>query len=330
MDYKDYYKILGVSKSADKDEIRKAYRKLARKYHPDMNPGDKASEEKFKEVNEAYEVLSDPEKRDKYDRFGAQWQQYSRSGGRPEDFDWTQWTTGPGGRQGGYTRTVTPEELEQILGRGFGGDFAGGMGGFSDFFEALFGNLGGRSAGFGRQGRQVRPQRGRDNEQNIQISLEEAFHGTTVSLQWEDGRKIDAKIPPGVHTGSRVRLSGQGGAGAGGGQAGDLYLKIQVRPHPTFKRDGDDLRIELPVDLYTLLLGGKINVSTLDRTVELTIPPETDNGKVFRLRGLGMTQLRNSKKRGNLYVTVQAKLPEKLSEEEKELIHKLRDMRSSR
>jgi curved DNA-binding protein len=329
MDYKDYYKILGVSKSADKDEMRKAYRKLARQYHPDMNPGDKASEDKFKEVNEAYEVLSDPEKRKKYDQFGSQWQQYSRGGGRPEDFDWTQWTTGQGGRQGGYTRTVTPEELEQILGRGFGGDFAGGMGGFSDFFEALFGNLGGRSAGFGRQERQVRPQRGQDNEQNIQISLEEAFNGTTVSLQWEDGRKIDAKIPPGVRTGSRVRLSGQGSAGAGGGQAGDLYLKIQVKTHPTFKRDGDDLRIKVPVDLYTLLLGGKINVPMLDRSVELTVPPETDNEKVFRLRGLGMPQLRNPKKRGNLYVTVQAKLPQKLSEKEKELIRKLQDLRSS-
>jgi curved DNA-binding protein len=328
MEYKDYYTILGVSKSADKDEIKKAYRKLARQYHPDMNPGDKTSEEKFKEVNEAYEVLSDPEKREKYDRFGTQWQQYSRTGGRPEDFDWTQWTTGTGGRQGGYTRTVTPEELEQILGRGFGGDFSGGLGGFSDFFEALFGNLGGRSAGFGRQERQVRSQRGQDNEQSVQISLEDAFHGSTVSLQWEDGRRIDAKIPPGVRTGSRVRLSGQGGAGASGGQAGDLYLKVQVKPHPTFKRDGDDLRIKVPVDLYTLLLGGKINVSALDRTVELTIPPETDNEKVFRLRGLGMPNLRNPKQRGNLYVTVQAKLPEKLSEKEKELIRNLRELRA--
>jgi len=320
MDYKDYYKVLGVNKNADKDQIKKAYRKLARQYHPDVNPDDKAAEEKFKEVNEAYEVLSDPEKREKYDRFGAQWQQYSRGGGRPEDFDWTQWTSGAPG--GSYTRTVTPEELEQILGRGFGGDFGGGLGGFSDFFETLFGGMGQRTS----RG-SARAQRGRDSEHNVQISLEEAFQGTSVSLQWEGGRKIEAKIPPGVRTGSRVRLSGQGQAGVGGGQAGDLYLKVQVRPHPTFKRDGDDLKTELVVDLYTLILGGKVSVPTIDRTVELTIPPETPNGKTFRLRGLGMPKLRDPKQRGNLYATVQAGLPENLSAQEKDLFKELRELR---
>ncbi|MEW5868119.1 MAG: J domain-containing protein [Chloroflexota bacterium] len=322
MEYKDYYQTLGVNKSASKDEIKKAYRKLARQYHPDVNPDDKAAEEKFKEVNEAYEVLSDPDKREKYDRFGQQWQQYARGGGRPEDFDWSQWGSAPGGRT--YTRTVTPEELQQILGRDFGGGFGGGLGGFSDFFETLFGNLGQRSGGFGKR---ERARRGQDNEQTVQISLEDAFKGTTVSLQWENGRRIEAKIPPGVDTGSRVRLSGQGESGSGGGQAGDLYLKIEVRPHPLFQRDKDDLKINLPVDLYTAVLGGKVSVSTLDRSVELSIPPETANGRVLRLRGLGMPNLRKPGQRGNLYVNVQVQLPQNLSDAERHLFQELCSLR---
>jgi curved DNA-binding protein len=323
MDYKDYYKILGVSKTASKDEIKKAYRKLARQYHPDVNQGNKASEEKFKEVNEAYEVLSDQAKREKYDHFGSQWQQYERSGGRPEDFDWTQWSSRPAG--GAYTQTISPEDLEQILGG------MGGAGGFSDFFEALFGNLGGSPTGRGRgaAGREQtrRTLRGRDNEQTVQVSLEDAFRGASVSLQWEGGRRVEAKIPPGVRTGSRVRLSGQGEAGAGGGQAGDLYLKIEVLPHPQFERDGDDLKTTVPVDLYTALLGGKVMVPTLERPVELTVPPETNNGRVFRLRGLGMPQLKDPKQHGNLYACAEVKLPTKLSQAEKELLEKLRDLR---
>ncbi len=327
MDYKDYYKILGVSKTADKDEIKKAYRKLARQYHPDVNPGNKASEERFKEVNEAYEVLSDPAKREKYDKFGASWQQYTGSGGRPQDFDWSQWTTGfPGGQ--GYSRTVSQEELEQILGGSFGN--IGGLGGFSDFFEMLFGNLGRRSGsegGMGGRGRATtRAGRGRDSEQNVQISLEEAFRGTTCSLQWEDGRRIEAKIPAGVKTGSKIRLGGQGEAAPSGGQAGDLYLKVEVLPHATFTRDGDDLRVNVAIDLYTAILGGKISVPTLERSVELTVPPETANGKVFRLRGLGMPNLRNPQERGNLYATLQVQLPKGLSQQEKELFQKLRDL----
>jgi curved DNA-binding protein len=204
-------------------------------------------------------------------------------------------------------------------------------GGFSDFFEALFGNLGGSPAGrrssAGRQQTQ-RSLRGRDNEQSVQITLEDAFHGTTVSLQWQGGKRVEAKIPPGVRTGSRVRLSGQGEPGAGGGQAGDLFLKIEVLPHSTFERDGDDLKVTIPVDLYTALLGGKVMVPSLERPAELTIPAETNNGRVFRLRGLGMPLLKNPKERGNLYACVEVKLPTKLSQAEKELFEKLKALRS--
>ncbi|MGB9673281.1 MAG: DnaJ C-terminal domain-containing protein [Anaerolineales bacterium] len=321
MQFRDYYQILGVNKDASEADIKKAYRKLARKYHPDVNPGDKSAEEKFKEINEAYEVLSDPEKRQKYDRFGAQWRQYERSGGRPEDFDWSQWSARPGGG-GTYTRTVSPEEFEQM--------FGGGLGGFSDFFETLFGGMGrATTSPFGRQTRRTSATKPRDMEYPVQISLEEAFYGTTRSLQFEDGRRIEARIPAGVKTGSKVRLSGQGAPNARG-ERGDLYLTIEVLPHPLFERDGDDLKTKADIDLYTALLGGKINVKTIDKTVELTIPPETQNGKVIRLRGLGMPNVKDPTQRGNLYVTVNVQLPTHLTQEEKRLIEQLRQLRVNR
>jgi curved DNA-binding protein len=330
MEYKDYYKTLGVGKSASKEEIKKAYRKLARQYHPDMNPGDKSAEDKFKEINEAYEVLSDQAKREKYDQFGSSWQQYQRGGGRPEDFDWGRWSANPGGQT--YTRSVTPEELEQILGGAFGGDF-GNLGGFSDFFETLFGNMTGRASGrrqsSSRAQNAQRIQRGRDVEQSVQISLEDAFHGTTVNLQWEGGRRLEAKIPPGVKTGSKIRLSGQGEASAARGEAGDLYLKIEVLPHTTFTREGDDLHVSVPIDLYSAVLGGQVSVPTLEQPVKLTVPAGTSNGHVFRLRGLGMPNLKKPSERGNLYATVEVSLPTHLSRQEKELFQKLRELRKS-
>lgn len=319
MEYRDYYEILGIDKTAGPDDIKKAFRKLARKYHPDVNPGDAAAVEKFKAINEAYEVLSDPEKREKYDRFGAQWQQFEQTGGRPEDFHWEQWQARPGARY--EYHTVTPEELREMF---------GGAGGFSDFFETLFGGRGphGPEAFTGREyAYQPRPHHGRNVEHTLKITLEEAFHGATRVLEWETGRKIEAKIPRGVKTGSKVRLKGQGEPGAFGGEPGDLFLRIEVTPHPRFERDGDNLRITVPVDLFTLMLGGKIEVTGLDRTVKMDIPPETANGKAFRLKGLGMPHLKNPDKRGDLLVTVEAVLPSHLSQPEKELLEKWREMR---
>jgi len=322
MDYKDYYKILGVEKNASQDEIKKAFRKLARRYHPDMNKGDKKAEEKFKELNEANEVLSDPDKRQKYDQFGVHWQQYGRAGGRPEDFNWDTWRTPHGGRAN--TRQVSQEELEQMFGN-LGG--MGGMGGFSDFFETLFGGRGRPgSAGFGGQPVR-RSRRGSDTEHTLEITLEEAHRGGQRILEWEDGRKIDAKIPVGVKTGSKVRLRGQGGRGELGGQSGDLYLIINVLPHPLFKREGDNLRTSVPVGLYDSLLGGEVDVAAIDRRVKLKIPPETDHGKVFRLNGLGMPNLKDPKKNGDLLVKVDIKLPKNLSKEEKQGFSELKRLR---
>jgi len=314
MDYKDYYQTLGVNKKASQEDIKKAYRNLARKYHPDVNPDDPKAEEKFKEINEAYQVLSDEDKRQKFDRFGSQWKQYQQTGGRAEDFDWSQWAAQgqPGGSQ---YRTVSQEEFEQM--------FGGGMGGFSDFFETLFGGMGGvRSP---RQTtRQQAPQnlrRGRDMEHSVQISLEEAFYGTKRLLTYEDGRRIEATIPRGVKSGSKIRLSGQGGDGARG--AGDLYLKVNVQPHRKYKRDGDDLRIDQPIDIFTAILGGEVLVATIDKEVKLTVPPGTDSGKTFRLKGLGMPKLNNPESRGDLFVSAQIEVPKKLTAEQKKKFEEL-------
>ena len=315
MEYRDYYQTLGVKKSASQDDIKKAYRKLARKYHPDVNPDDPNAEEKFKNINEAYQVLSDEEKRKKFDRFGSQWKQYQQTGGRPEDFDWSRWTTRgqPGGTQ---YRTVSQEDLEQM--------FGGGLGGFSDFFETLFGGMG---AGRGSRRTSSRTagqnlRRGQDIEHPVEITLDEVFRGTTRLLSFQDGRRIEAKIPAGVKTGSKIRLSGQGSGG--GRSTGDLYLKVKVKPDSRYEREGDNLRMGQPVDFFTALLGGEVEVSTLDKTVKLTIPPETDSGKTFRLKGLGLPKLGNPEKHGDLYVEVKVTVPKNLTKEQKKKFTEIR------
>lgn len=302
---KDYYNILGVSKEATQDEIKKAYRKLARKYHPDVNKDDPQAEARFKEINEAHEVLSDAAKRSQYDRYGEGFGQYASAGNAAN------WAAQ--GDQGYryYTQTVSPEDMEDM----FGGS------GFGDIFGSFFGQ--------DARGRTYQPRSysGQDVEHEAEVTLEEAFHGTTRSLQWQDGRSIEAKIPRGVKTGSRVRLKGQGEPGFNGGPAGDLYLNIRVAPHAVYEREGDNLKITVPVDLYTMLLGGVIDVASIDKTVKLNIPEETQTGKVFRLSGLGMPKLKNPGERGNLLVRVEPRLPQTLSDEEKALFRQLRDLR---
>lgn len=327
MEYKDYYEVLGVSRDADKKEIRQAFRRLARQYHPDVNPEDEQAEERFKDINEAYEVLSDPEKRSKYDQLGADWERYQRTGGRPGEYDWGQWTTGaPGGGQRVYVQHGTPEDLEDLFGGGSP---------FSDFFSQMFGGQAGprasaraRQAGGAAPGGfqyEVRPQRGRDYEQEIEISLYEAYHGTQRAFQ-KNGRRLQVKIPPGARTGTRVRLSGEGGAGTAGGEPGDLYLQVRVAEDPRFEREGDDLYTTVPVELYTAILGGKTPVPTMDGEVMLTIPASTQNGRVFRLRGKGMPHLKEPEKHGDLYAEVDVQLPTDLSPRQQELFEELRSL----
>lgn len=323
MEYKDYYDVLGVSRDASKDEIRRAFRRLARKHHPDVNPGDAEAEERFKEINEAYEVLSDPEKRQKYDRLGADWQRYQQAGGRPGGFDWGQWTTGaPGGAQRVYVRQGTPEDLEDLFGGGSP---------FSDFFSQIFGGMGApggaaqAEAGPGGFEYRIRPQRGRDYEQEVEISLREAYQGTTRILQ-RNGRRLEVRIPPGARTGTRVRMAGEGGQGAAGGEAGDLYLRVRVQPDAQFERDGADLRVEVPVDLYTAVLGGETRVPTMNGSVMLSIPPGTQNGQVFRLRGKGMPRLGQPDQHGDLYAEVDVRLPTELSPRQRELFEELQSI----
>jgi len=318
MEYKDYYKILGVDKKATGKEIKSAYRKLARKYHPDVNPGDKAAEERFKGINEAHEVLSDPEKRKKYDQLGASYRQWERKGGQPGGFDWSRWTTGAPG-QGARVEYADFGDLGDI----FGGQ---GLGGFSDFFESLFGGVEVRAQGSSQRRASRSARRGQDMEHSVKVTLEEAFSGTKRVLQM-DSQRIEVKIPPGVKTGSRVRLAGKGPPGYGGGQNGDLYLRVKVAKHSRFRRKGDDLLVDVPVDLYTAMLGGEVTLRTLAGSVKLKIPPETQSDAAIRLRGQGMSRLGKPSERGDLLAKVKVSLPRNLTDREKQLFQELAETR---
>jgi len=320
MEYKNYYKILGVNRDADEKGIKRAYRKLAREFHPDVNPGDKQAEEKFKEINEAYEVLGDPEKRARYDQLGASWQQWQRRGGDPSHFDWSQWATGaPGGMRVDWSGDL--------------GDLFGGAGAdiFSDFFRTIFGGTGGTGRTrttedlFRRTGSQ-RTLRGQDVATSVEITLEEAFHGTTRTLE-QDGHRMRIKIPPGTRNGARMRFAGKGGPGYGGSPPGDLYLNITVKPHPVFKREENDLHCDVDVDLYSAVLGDQVRVPALDGDVALKIPAGTSSGKVFRLRGKGMPDPHDPKQRGDLLATVQVQVPQQLSVREREVFEELARLR---
>jgi curved DNA-binding protein len=322
MEYQDYYATLGVPKTASEKEIRAAYRKLARQYHPDVNPGNKEAEERFKLINEAYEVLSDPEKRRKYDELGSRWREYEQwqraqgaagaAGAQGQPFDWSGFGGGaPGGARYEY-RSVNQDDLRDL----FGDEDP-----FSDFFETFFGR--GR-AGDGT-GRAPRPRAGGDLEQPIEIDFDEAYRGTTrlFNITTPDGqtRRIEVSIPPGVDDGSRIRVSNQGSPGVNGGPPGDLYLVVSVRPDPRFERRGHDLTHQLQVPLTTMLLGGESRVPTPDgRTLALTIPAGTQDGRVFRLRNQGMPRLGQPNQRGDLLAEVHARLPERLTPRQRELI----------
>lgn len=320
MDYKDYYKILGVGKNASEKEIKSAFRKLARKHHPDVNPNDPQAEARFKEVNEAHEVLSDPEKRARYDQLGADWRRWQQAGGGPGDFNWGQWTTAPGGQRV-HVQYSTPEDLQDLFGGGSP---------FSDFFTSIFGGMGGgnprRRAGGRAQGfeYQPQPQSGQDLEQEIDISLHEAYSGTTRLLN-KDGRRLEVKIPAGAKSGTRVRVRGEGAPGMAGGGAGDLYLRVKVADDPRFERKDDDLYTTIPVDLYTAVLGGEVSVPTLSGSLNLKIPAGSQNGKTFRLRGQGMPKLRQPTERGDLYARLDVRLPTTLSDRQRELFEELRE-----
>lgn len=287
---KDYYAILGVPRNASEKEIKQAYRRLARLYHPDLNPGNKEAEAKFKEINEAYEVLSDPEKRRRYDQFGESFKyadQFGKTTWQGKVWDFEDLKTSP----------------------------------FGDIFDKIFADLG--FSPFAH-----RPSKGEDIELPVEITLEEAYFGTTRIINTSSGR-IEVKIPPGVDNGSRIRIEGKGKEGIRGGPAGDLYLLISVKPHQFFERKGDDLFIEFPLPLTVAILGGEVEVPTIKGKVALKIPPETQNGKVFRLSGLGMPHLRDGEK-GDLFVKVSVVLPTNLSSKERELFKELRRLRGDR
>jgi curved DNA-binding protein len=307
--FRDYYETLGVSKTATEDEIRSAFRKLARKYHPDVAKDKKSAEEKFKQINEAYEVLSDPEKRRKYDELGANWNQ-------------------PGGFQ------PPPNWQGQQPGGGFyqwGGDNGGvqfefGGTGFSDFFEAFFGGGRGRSAFGGFGGREATAERGADVEADIMVTLEEALHGSTrtVSLRRAGSHKVETyqvKIPRGVHEGQRIRLAGQGEAGTRGGKSGDLFLRVRLAKHPDFTVEGSDLIHEIKIAPWEAVLGTDLRVPTLEGPVKLKVPAGTQGAQRFRLRGRGLPGI--SGQRGDLYVVIQLQVPKKISEREREIWNEL-------
>ncbi len=323
---KDYYQVLGVDRNASEKDIKQAYRRLARKYHPDINPGDKSAEAKFKEINAAHEVLSNPEKRKKYDQFGEQWEyadQFAKSGGQ--------------------------ERVRWDFSRGGTGFEYADPSGFGDILSSLFGD-----SGMGSRTRRG-PRRGQDIESPVEVTLEEAYHGSTrlMQLQTQEPctacggtgavgnrvctmcngtggkitpKRLEVKIPAGVKDGSRIRITGEGGPGLAGGSKGDLYLVVRILPHKLFERKGDDLHTEVSVPLAIAILGGEVRLPTLNGSISLKVPPETQNGKVFRLAGKGMPQLNNNK-HGNMLAKVKVVLPTELTEEEKKLFEKLRSLR---
>jgi curved DNA-binding protein len=306
MEYKDYYKILGVERNASEDHIKRAYRKLALQYHPDRNPDDKKAEENFKEINEAYQVLSDPAKRARYEQLGESYTRWQQRGAPQGGFNWEDWSTTA------QTSNVRVEDLEDIFG-----------GGFSEFFRRIFGGMGDfGTADIGRG----QPQYGRTTrpayEQEVAINLQETYQGAVRIIEL-DGRRLEVKIPAGARTGTKVRVPDAIPLSVEG-QRGDLYMVIKVTDDPRFERKGDDLYTDVNTTLYTAVLGGEITVPTLSGNVVLTIPPGTQPGQTFRLNGRGMPHLKNPQSKGDLFARVKVKIPRSLSTQEKELFEELK------
>ncbi len=303
MEYKDYYKILGVGKSAGKDEIKKAYRKLAKEYHPDKTKGDLKLEEKFKEVSEAYQVLSNDENRAKYDQLGANWKQAQQQESDP-GFDYSQFYNQTGGQRGHHQTYQGDSEA------------------FSDFFNNIFG--GGGSGFSGASGGRARKMKGRDYSANMEISLEEAYNGCARILDL-NGQKLRITTKPGSYDGQKIKLKGKGESGLNGGPQGDLYITIQVDKHPVFERQNDDLFMVFSLDIFTAVLGGKVQIPLLNGSVSMNIAKGTQGGQKLRLKGKGMPVYGKKDQTGDLYLIIQIKIPIHLSPEEEKLFTQLKE-----
>ena len=317
MEYKDYYKILGVSKNASQEEIKKAYRKLARKYHPDANPDDKKAEERFKEVSEAYEVLGDEEKRKQYDTLGSDWQRYQQAGASGAGFEdfMRQQGFGGGGRQRTYTYTGGFEDLF-------------GNGGFSDFFEAFFGGGGGfsnRGNAFAGQREQKRQAKGQDLRANMEISMADAYDGAEKIVSVNDQR-LRIKVKPGINDGQTLRLKGKGNPGPAG-KAGDLLLTVYIKDQPGYERNGKDLYVNLPVSLYKATLGGEVAFTVFGHQLKARIPAGTQGGTNLRLKNKGFAEHGSSEARGDLYLRIHIQVPKNLSQKEQQYFETLAKMR---
>jgi curved DNA-binding protein len=308
MEYKDYYKILGVEKTVGKEELKKQYRKLARKYHPDVNTTDKNAGVKFGEISEAYEVLADDEKRRKYDAFGSDWEQHQNAG-QTEDFDWSKYAARGSGQEGN-----AGQNWEDLFGKGSGS---------SDFFKTMFGQgfRGGEGAAFARKGQ--------DLSAELAISLEEAYEGGVKIITVGD-RKIRLKLKPGIWDRQTIQIAGKGAPGENGADSGDLYLSFLIQPHPEYRLEGVDLFKDISLSVYSALLGASLEVRTISGKFELKIPPETKNGTVFRLKGKGFPVYDKSESHGDLFLRVLLQLPEKLTVQEKKLFRELAALRNEK